>query len=231
MKRTICILTALLLVPLLAACGGESNTDGTTLRGTWYEEDAAGVLTFGETDGTSEENAYLAAHSSFTYETEDGTLRFTNAEGETVETTYELKAETLIVTVGGETHTYLRDLTYVAPGTADPVETPSESPTEQPTEPPTETMNLIDYLIGTWEAPYDGETLVYTFNADGTGTLVNSAFPIVIPMTFSIEGDVITVVTTAFGNTDTGSATFDAASDVLILTNGDGETLVMTRVE
>lgn len=77
-------------------------------------------------------------------------------------------------------------------------------------------------ISGIWATEYKGSKLVYQFNEDGTGMAS------IIPMTYTVKDGVITITVSAFGKTETGSATYSVSDDTLLLTK-DGDTIVMKK--
>lgn len=83
-------------------------------------------------------------------------------------------------------------------------------------------VDVSSSIVGIWVGEENGTKLPYQFNEDGTGT---AAF---FPMTYTIEGNVITISISAFGKTETGTATFDVKGNTITLEK-DGETFVLTK--
>lgn len=97
-----------------------------------------------------------------------------------------------------------------------------------------------DDITGTWTTLQDGtisffgvtnETTVpitYTFNADGTGTiLAMGIFP--GTMTYSVENGVLNLIVSMLGDTESGTGYVKRVGDILYVKNLKGEILALTR--
>lgn len=93
----------------------------------------------------------------------------------------------------------------------------NNSKKEEPTD-----SDIKSSIIGIWVTEYKGSKLVYQFNEDGSGMAS------IIPMTYTVENGVITITASAFGKTETGSASYKATDNTLTLTK-DGDTIVMKK--
>lgn len=94
-------------------------------------------------------------------------------------------------------------------------------------------------IIGTWKGSVETGILntsvnvEYTFNEDGTGSMpvLKSSVGIDVNFTYTIEGDLITIVTDASILSQTKVYSMEFEGDTLILTDEDNEKIIFTRVE
>ena len=86
-----------------------------------------------------------------------------------------------------------------------------------------------DGIVGTWEYTEDGETASFVLDSDNTGSM--GAAGISFPMTWSLDGDTLTITMTLFG--ESASQSYEVKSltdDTLILSDGE-ETIELKRAD
>lgn len=97
-----------------------------------------------------------------------------------------------------------------------------------------------DDITGTWTTVQDGTVsifgvtnsatvpITYTFNADGTGTILAMG---IIPgtMTYSVENGVLNLTVSMLGDTESGTGYVKRAGDKLLIRNIDDEIEILTR--
>ncbi len=96
-----------------------------------------------------------------------------------------------------------------------------------------------DKIIGTWKGSVNTGILntsvnvEYTFNEDGTGSMpvLKSSVGIDVNFTYTIEEDLLTIVTDASILSQTKVYAMAFEGDTLILTDEDNEKMILTRVE
>lgn len=94
-------------------------------------------------------------------------------------------------------------------------------------------------IIGTWKGSIETGILntsvnvEYTFNEDGTGSMpvLKSSVGIDVNFTYTIEEDLITIVTDASILSQTKQYAMAFEGDTLILTDENNESITLTRVE
>ena len=94
-------------------------------------------------------------------------------------------------------------------------------------------------IIGTWKGSIETGILntsvnvEYTFNEDGTGSMpvLKSSVGIDVNFTYTIEEDLITIVTDASILSQTKVYSMAFEDDTLILTDEENESIILTRVE
>lgn len=105
---------------------------------------------------------------------------------------------------------------------------------------PVDTYVTGDDITGTWTTTQDGTVsffgvtnattvpITYTFNADGTGTILAMG---IIPgtMTYSVENGVLNLTVSMLGDTESGTGYVKRAGDKLYVYNMDKEVEVLTR--
>lgn len=216
MKRLLpFFVVALSCVLILCSCGKNNP-----LSGRWKQVDGDGTLAFTEESVTVNGVEYLADQAEYDYEQgEEGTLVITvGGEKETI--AYTLKDNTLTITYRDTTDTYVRVTDGNTKETQITTAPENKEETTISSEPTDEQIKAS--IIGLWRTEYKGSKLVYQFNEDGTG--MASLFP----MTYTVGNGVITVTVSAFGQTETGSASYSATENTLTLQK-DGDTIVMQR--
>ena len=96
-----------------------------------------------------------------------------------------------------------------------------------------------DKIIGTWKGSVETGILntsvnvEYTFNEDGTGSMpvLKSSVGIDVNFTYTIEGDVLTIVTDASILSQTKVYAMVFEGDTLTLIEEDNDKIILTRVE
>lgn len=105
---------------------------------------------------------------------------------------------------------------------------------------PTPGYTSNDDITGTWTTVQDGTVsifgvtnsatvpITYTFNADGTGTILAMG---IIPgtMTYSVENGVLNLTVSMLGDTESGTGYVKRAGDKLLVKNLDDEVQILTR--
>ena len=86
---------------------------------------------------------------------------------------------------------------------------------------------LSDSLVGTWTGIEKGISVSYTFNADGSGSMTAMGIP--MQLSYTVNGNTLSMTVSAFGDTDTAVATFVVEGNTLTMTNEDGESNSYTR--
>lgn len=88
-------------------------------------------------------------------------------------------------------------------------------------------------IIGTWEGTKDviiGEAkYTFTFYEDGTGVMSTPGIDLGVTMTYTIEEDTLTVVTSVLGISNTNTYTMAFGDNTLTLTSSD-DTVTLTKV-
>lgn len=93
-------------------------------------------------------------------------------------------------------------------------------------------------IIGTWKGSIEtgflntSVNVEYTFNEDGTGSMpvLKSSVGIDVNFTYTIEEDLITIVTDASILSQTKVYAMAFEGDTLILTDEDNEQIILTKV-
>lgn len=96
-----------------------------------------------------------------------------------------------------------------------------------------------DKIIGTWKGSVETGILntsvnvEYTFNEDGTGSMpvLKSSVGIDVNFTYTIEGDLITIVTDASILSQTRVYSMVFEGDTLTLTDENNESMILTKVK
>ena len=96
-----------------------------------------------------------------------------------------------------------------------------------------------DKIVGTWKGSVNTGILntsvnvEYTFNEDGTGSMpiLKTSVGIDVNFTYTIEGDLLTIVTDASILSQTKVYAMEFEGDTLTLTDEDNDKIVLTRVE
>lgn len=105
---------------------------------------------------------------------------------------------------------------------------------------PTTGYTSGDDIVGTWTTLQDGTVsffgvtneatvpITYTFNADGTGTILAMG---IIPgtMTYSVENGVLNLTVSMLGDSDSGTGYVKRVGDTLYVQNLKGEVQALTR--
>lgn len=105
---------------------------------------------------------------------------------------------------------------------------------------PTPGYQSSDDIVGTWTTVQDGTVsffgvtntttvpITYTFNADGTGTILAMG---IIPgtMTYSVEDGVLNLTVSMLGDTESGTGYVDRVGDKLFVMNVKGDIEILTK--
>lgn len=87
-------------------------------------------------------------------------------------------------------------------------------------------------IIGTWTGTKElllvEATYTFTFNEDGTGKMSTPGIDLGVAMTYTIDGDTLTVNTTVLGITNTNTYTMAFEDDKLVLTSGE-DVITLTK--
>lgn len=232
-----------------AACEGYSISGGYVLDG----EKLTVTATYGDKDYTVifTRSPLKLPEGSYVYNYNDETYELNFTEGTITVCEFPPSDVPEIINIYFE---YI-DVDIYYPHPLPPTNPESETPdipipeeTDTGKTPPEITINgerVITYessddITGTWTTLQDGTVsffgitneatvpITYTFNADGTGTiLAMGIFP--GTMTYSVENGVLNLTVSMLGDTESGTGYVKRIGDTLCVQNLDGERQLLTR--
>lgn len=231
---------------------GDYTLDSEKLTVKFSLESKDYTLIFTRTPVELPEDSYLYYYNDETYE-----INFTEGEvivcqfppeddPPTIEVYFEFVTET-IIHVHPEPPIFTDEVTVIQPSNTGGFPYPEEIDISVKDEPkiiigdePTTGYVSNDDITGTWTTLQDGTvslfgatssttvSITYTFNADGTGTILAMG---IIPgtMTYSVENGVLNLTVSMLGDTESGTGFVKRAGDKLYVYNIDKELEILTR--